>query len=479
MSRKSKSGVVGQLTLTGAALLSMIGAAQAQDITASQYEELRDALRKQQKQIEDQAQLLRRQGEQITAQRKEIEKLTNAAAPRQPAAKAPAGGQAVAQGTGGVVPQGVVSPKGGVVPPGGVSPQQAVPSSGGAVGAAADNSSRTSVTEDPQAQMAREREEASRVVQTNVSLARTGGVLTPRGTVVIQPEFDYLYQTQRQAVVSGFTIIPGITFGNLNIVKTMEDIATAAVTVRAGVTDRLELNMYVPFMGAWASTTTGNVGATAQPVTGDSNGVGVGDIEFGASYQFNQGNDDWPILVGNLRFKTITGADPFSVPIYTINDPNGTFLQGVQKKTPLGTGFYSLEPSLTMIYPSDPVILFGNLRYIHNFARTVGIQSPTGGPPTPTDLHAGDGIGLNFGMGFAVNEKTSFSLGYEHVHVFNSTSNGAFIGGSGYDLGTLNFGIGYALSARTSINLGVGIGVTPDTPQARIMLTVPISLQAF
>jgi hypothetical protein len=459
------------LKLSGMGLIGLISVAQAQEITPAQFDELRAALQKQQKQIEDQAKLLRKQGEQLNAQRQEIDRLTGGPGKRQaaaPASQSPAKSPAYAQGVGPIAPQ---QPT--------VASSGAGANSGAAGGATMDNAAPTQVTEDPAAQRERQKDEASRVVQSNISLARNSGVLTPRGTIVIQPEFDYLYQTERQAVVSGFTIIPGITFGNINIIRTMESIVTTAATFRAGITDRLELNMYVPYVAAWASTTTGNVGVNAQPLTASSSGSGVGDIEFGASYQFNQGNDDWPVLVGNLRFKTMTGLDPFSVPIYTINDNNGSFLQGIQKQTPLGTGFYSLEPSLTAIYPSDPLILFGNIRYIHNFSRNVALQSNTGGPAVPTDLHAGDGIGFNFGMGFAINEKTSFSLGYEQVHVFSSTANGYTIGGSNYDLGTLNFGLGYVLSNRVSLNLGVGIGVTPDTPAARIMLTVPISLQAF
>src|SRR6185312_12554896 len=150
-----------------------------------------------------------------------------------------------------------------------------------------------------------------------------------------------------------------------------------------------------------------------------------------------------------------------------------------QKKLPTGTGFYAAEPSLTVLYPSDPVILFGNVRYIHNFGRTANLPNDAGGPPTPTDIHPGDGIGINFGMGFALNETTSFSLGYEQVHVFPSSSNGHSVGGSDYDLGTLTFGLGYQFSKRVSFNLGVGIGVTPDTPAAKILFSVPIKLDIF
>ncbi|HTH96366.1 MAG TPA: transporter [Stellaceae bacterium] len=445
-----------------AAELPWAGAASAQAVTAKDFDELRTLLRRQQRQIDQQAQQLheqsnelRAQTRQIQAQRRQLDQLQGH--PNAQGRKRLAGSTGTA-----VVAAPVVSP----------SPQAATPQPSAEV-------VRAQVAENPEVAREREREQQNRIAQTNTSLARTGGVLTQKGTLLIEPSLEYDYQSQRQAVVSGFTIIPGITFGNINITKTQQSTLTQAMTFRYGVTDRLELNVRVPFVYTTASTTTGNITQNAQPITVQSEGHSLGDVEFGGSYQINSGQQGWPIFVGNLRVKTITGRDPFSVPIYTINDPNGAFLQGIQKETPTGTGFYSVEPSMTVLYPSDPIILFGNLRYIHNIPRTVNVQSSTGDAPTPTSLHPGDGIGANFGLGFAFNEKASLSLSYEEVHVFNSSSNHVSIGGSSYDLGTLNFGLGYQLTPKVSVNLSAGIGVTPDTPAAKILLSVPVHLPLF
>src|SRR5262249_20066053 len=60
------------------------------------------------------------------------------------------------------------------------------------------------------------------------SIATQGGVLTPRNAIVLEPSFEYNYQSSNQAVVSGFTIIPGITFGNININQANHYIYTPA-----------------------------------------------------------------------------------------------------------------------------------------------------------------------------------------------------------------------------------------------------------
>ena len=41
-------------------------------------------------------------------------------------------------------------------------------------------------------------------------------------------------------------------------------------------------------------------------------GTGIGDLQFGTSYQINSGENGWPILVANALFKTATGHQPVS-----------------------------------------------------------------------------------------------------------------------------------------------------------------------
>src|SRR5438552_5546010 len=89
-----------------------------------------------------------------------------------------------------------------------------------------------------------------------------------------------------------------------------------------------------------------------------ANGSGSGDVQFGASYQINSGESGWPIFVGNFLFKTVTGVSPFQVPIVTLNDLNGQFLAGTLTRLATGTGFYSLQPSLTVLFPTAPGVLF-------------------------------------------------------------------------------------------------------------------------
>lgn len=319
-----------------------------------------------------------------------------------------------------------------------------------------------------------EERQTRQVVETAPRLSNVGGVLTPKGQIVIDPSIEYDYWSQNQLGVNGFQIIPGITLGNVFVTRFEQNIATAAVTVRGGVTDRLELNAKIPYVYNSGSTTSlVPSGTSAQLLSVSANGAGLGDIQFGTSYQFNSGESGWPIFVGNFLFKTATGTSPFQVPIVTVNDPNGQFLAGTPKKLATGTGFYSLTPSVTVLLPTAPGVLFANLQFQHNLARTQPVQDRAGGPATPVNLQPGESPAITFGIGFALNDQAALTLSYQQTYVFTAYSDGHPITGSAYSYGTFDFGLGYQISQSTRLNLSVGIGTGQNTPAARVLFELP------
>jgi len=342
----------------------------------------------------------------------------------------------------------------------------AAPSQGGGGGGGSESA--------PIAGPSAAQQQARQVVETAPSLSNSGGVLTPKGQFVIDPSIEYDYWSQNQLGVNGFQIIPGITFGNIFANRVEQNITTAAVTGRYGITDRLEINLKVPFVYNTGSTISLiPVGTTPEELTVNATGVGIGDIQAGASYQFNSGDNGWPIFVGNLLFKTATGTSPFQVPIITVNDPNGEFLEGQPKQLATGTGFYAVEPSLTVLLPTAPGVLFANLQDIHNFGQTVDIQSAQGGPPTAAFLQPGENPAITFGVGFALNDRAALTFSYQQEHVFTAYENHQAIAGSPYSFGTFNFGLGYQISQSTRLNLSVGIGAGQNAPVAKVLLELP------
>src|SRR5579875_1461529 len=316
-------------------------------------------------------------------------------------------------------------------------------------------------------------QQARQVVETAPALS-SGGVLTPKGQFVIDPSIEYDYWSQNQLGVNGFQIIPGITFGNIFANRVEQNITTAAVTGRYGITDSWEINIKVPYVYNTGQTISLiPEGTMAQLLNVGATGTGIGDLQFGSSYQINSGNNGWPIFIINGLFKTATGISPYQVPIITVNDPNGTFLEGTPKQLATGTGFYAIEPSLTVLLPTAPGVLFANIQDIHNFGRTQNVQNVNGGPPSPVFLQPGENPAITFGIGFSLNDRAALTFSYQQQHVFTASANHQPISGSPYSFGTFNFGLGYQISQSTRLNLSVGIGAGPNTPVAKVLLELP------
>lgn len=299
------------------------------------------------------------------------------------------------------------------------------------------------------------------------------GVLTPKGTLIIEPSIEFAHSSLNRVILEGFTVIPAITVGNIDIRQVDRDVVTAALTARYGVTDRFEVDVKVPYVYRYDRTTTRPLaqGADQDEVT-DVEGNGLGDVELGLHYQLNSGLGGGAFYVANLRVKSNTGEDPFEV---DIDQTPGSPTEGLETELPTGTGFWGVEPSLTVLFPSDPAVFFANVGYLWNIERDVGIQN---GIDFGT-IDPGDAIRFSFGMGYGINEQSSFSIGYEHSAVLKSKQDGNAIAGTDLQVGSLLLGWSYRVSERTSYNLTVGIGATDESPDARIELRVPIRFNLF
>ena len=78
------------------------------------------------------------------------------------------------------------------------------------------------------------------------------------------------------------------------------------------------------------------------------------------------------------------------------------------------------------------------------------------------------------GVGVALNDKSSISLGYDHAYVRKTKQNGDTVPGTlNAQLGTVLFGYSYRISNRTALNFTVGAGLTADTPDVTLGFRMP------
>jgi len=305
------------------------------------------------------------------------------------------------------------------------------------------------------------------------------GILTPRGSVVLEPSLQYAYSSNNQVALVGYTIIPALLIGLVDVRQVKQNTLTAALTGRFGITNRFELEARVPYVYRSNSTVSREIfTGSATDNAFDTSGKSMGDAEVTARYQLNEGSATTPYMVGSLRFKSRTGKDPFEVVTdcvtRCIGNTTGT---GLPLDLPTGSGFYTLQPGLTWLFPSDPVVFFGSFSYAYNFRRNdVNRQVLNGQTEFLGNISAGNIFGMNFGMGLSLNDKSAFSIGVDLNSVGRTKQNGINVPGSvRTQLGTLVLGYSYRYSPKTTISLSVGAGLTRDTPDLTLTLRIPMS----
>jgi hypothetical protein len=281
------------------------------------------------------------------------------------------------------------------------------------------------------------------------------GVLTAKGALVVEPSLQFTHSTSKRLFLLGFSILPALHIGPFELRDVRNNAYTAALATRYGLTNRLELELKIPYVYRTEESSSHRYvtpdSLSVIESNGSREGYGLGDVEFGLRYQLNQPRGG-PYYVAGLRIKSDTGEDLFDAD---------------EDELPTGSGFWGLQPNLTAIFASDPAVFFGGVNYLWNIERNIGGYGK---------IDPGDAYGFNFGMGLSLNEKAAFSMGYEHSVISRTRQNGEVMPGQvNIHVGTFQLGYSYRLSDWSSLNLSLGLGVTEDAPDVQLTLKTPLT----
>lgn len=305
------------------------------------------------------------------------------------------------------------------------------------------------------------------------------GILTPKGKYLLEPSVQYSYSSSNRVALVGYTVIPALLIGLIDVREVKRSTFTGAFTTRYGLSNRFELEAKLPYVYRSDATISREVivGSASERVFNNS-GRDFGDVELAARYQLNDGGANKPYLIGSMRFKARTGKDPFEVVTDCVTRCVGnTTGTGLPLDLPTGSGFYSLQPGLTWLFPSDPAVFFGGISYTHNFKRSNISRQVLGGEREFIGTVEPGGIfGINFGMGLALNDKSTFSMGVDLNSVGRTRQNGTPVAASvRTQLASLLLGYSYRYSDKTTYSVTVGAGLTRDTPDLTVSLRIPMS----
>jgi hypothetical protein len=321
--------------------------------------------------------------------------------------------------------------------------------------------------------------EAPEIQMPQVAVLRDqGSIVTRGGQLSFEPSFEYVRADRNRTLFRGIELIEGLLIGVFDINESRQDVLTEAATFRYGISDRFEVGVRIPWIyRAERLVVTPSIGPGGQAgeINQSTDDTGLGDIEFNARYQLFAARGDLPYLIANLQVTAPTGSSPFEVP---------RSFTGRALEAATGAGFWGISPSLTAISRTDPAVLFGSIGYTHNFSEDVDTLIP---PVRLASVDPGDSVDASLGIGIALNQRTSFNLGYAHTWTFGSTTeafllepdaNGSlgpiFQNTRDLQIGRLLFGISHRANNRVTLNWSVEVGATDDAADIRTTLRIPI-----
>ena len=328
-----------------------------------------------------------------------------------------------------------------------------------------------------------------------------GGILTPKGTMYIEPAVDFTVASDNRFFFQGIEIVDAILIGAIEATDTDRRALTESLSVKYGLSSRFEIDARVPYVSR-QDRISGVAIDDATTTVRNLDGSGLGDIEMGLHYQLNNGTK-LPYTIANLRVKAPTGTGPFDVARNTDN--------GIETELATGSGFWTIEPSLTFILSSDPASLYANFGYQMNMPTAPNelLTDTTPFRSTLTDFDPGDAIRTSIGVGLSLNEKLSMNFGYDQSFFLQSRNDFEIVtraptllpddgdpdtprvqaedmaGNLLYEdpvtvytvtrspstaVGSFLFGGSYAVNSRLRINLSGALGATAEAPDARLSL---------
>jgi hypothetical protein len=260
-----------------------------------------------------------------------------------------------------------------------------------------------------------EREDSNRALER--ALVRESGLLLPPRRFEIEPDFVYSHSN-----LAGFR----------------RDAFGPALTLRAGLPWRSQVDLSLPYVFERRRSTEGSYDTS-----------GIGDISLDLSHQLLVERTGRPGLIGSLGYQASTGRNTL-----------------FESATPvaLGSGFNAAQASLRAIKRVDPLVYYGSYSFIRYFSETrAGIA-----------IDPGNSHGLRFGTALASGPGTSLRAALNLTFFDKTRYNGIALEGSNDPAALLEFGSSTVLSESTLLDITVGAGLTRNAPNYRLGIALPI-----
>lgn len=238
--------------------------------------------------------------------------------------------------------------------------------------------------------------------------------------------------------------------------KVRTKVAGAGALFRYGLIDDLELDISVPFTFQELELDTRNQLIASRDGFARRDISGLGDVS--GSLRWGALHEDGliPETTLSLNVKSDTGREGRG--LATVLGPSaGSNLLILDPG--LGTDFWNIGGSVSLVKTIDPVVLFGSLGY--NAVLKEGKTDP------------GDQIPYSLGMGFSLNDRVSFSTSLNGAAILRSSRGGREIPGSGRDIHSLNLAVTVQVAKGLFVEPFVNFGLSEEATDFFAGVNVP------
>ena len=272
------------------------------------------------------------------------------------------------------------------------------------------------------------------------ALVQRGALLLPEWSFEISPAVSYGH-TSQDTIATVATQSGGSTTVGL---RRRTHQVTGSLTARLGLPFDLQLEGSIP-----ATAVISDV-ALAGAASNDSSGFGPGDPRLSLTWQMVRGGGGAaPDILIAANFKPALGSSPF--------DAKGGAVG-------LGTGYASVGGTVTAVKSADPLVLLANLSYTNNLPVTTadGRRDP------------GDTYGLGGGAILAVSPDTSLSFLLDCHYKSTDLLKGKGVIATDETFAVLQLGLGRVISRKVLVNVTAAMGLTADSPNFQLGLSMPV-----
>lgn len=226
---------------------------------------------------------------------------------------------------------------------------------------------------------------------------------------------------------------------------------TNTLSADYGLRDNLTASVSLPFVSKYSENPT---------TSGLSHSIG--DIGVGARFQPWEARRGQlsTTFTGNLRLPT--GRSPFKI------DANQSLATG--------SGVAALTGGVNVNHIVDPVALFGSV----NLSYSAAAKHLSQRRGTRILKRVDPGASISFGFGFAYALSYGISTSVSIQETISARTKLSFDDGSTFKTktqtaGVLSLGLGYRVSPKTTLNFTAGIGLTSDSPNFSLGMSMPLS----